>query len=56
MFQAFKHFVSELTGGHKHPSRFEEDDYRLAAAALLVHVGMIDGDCRTPSAPSCTLL
>jgi uncharacterized tellurite resistance protein B-like protein len=34
MFQAFKDFVSELTGGHKDPSRF---------AALLVHVGMIDG-------------
>jgi len=43
MFQAFKEFVSELTGGHKDPSRFEEGDYRLAAAALLVHVGMIDG-------------
>jgi len=43
MFQAFKDFVSELTGGHKDPSRFEEGDYRLAAAALLVHVGMIDG-------------
>ena len=43
MFQAFKQFVSELTGGHKDPSRFEESDYRLAAAALLVHVGMIDG-------------
>jgi uncharacterized tellurite resistance protein B-like protein len=43
MFQAFKDFVSELTGGHKDPSRFEEGDYRLAAAALLVHVGTIDG-------------
>jgi len=43
MFQAFKDFVSELTGGRKDPSRFEEGDYRLAAAALLVHVGMIDG-------------
>jgi uncharacterized tellurite resistance protein B-like protein len=43
MFQAFKDFVSELTGGHKDPSRFEDGDYRLAAAALLVHVGMIDG-------------
>ena len=43
MFQAFKDFVSELTGGQKHPSRFEEGDYRLAVAALLVHVGMIDG-------------
>ena len=43
MFQAFKEFVSELTGGRKDPSRFQEGDYRLAAAALLVHVGMIDG-------------
>ena len=43
MFQAFKDFVSELTGGQKHPSRFEEGDYRLAVAALLVHVVMIDG-------------
>lgn len=43
MFQAFKQFVSELAGGHKHPSRFEENDYRLAAAALLVHVATIDG-------------
>jgi len=43
MFQAFKDFVAELTGGNKDPSRFEEGDYRLAAAALLVHVGMIDG-------------
>jgi uncharacterized tellurite resistance protein B-like protein len=44
MFQAFKEFVSELTGGRKDPSRFEDGDYRLAAAALLVHVGMIDGN------------
>jgi uncharacterized tellurite resistance protein B-like protein len=43
MFQAFKDFMSELTGGQKDPSRFEEGDYRLAVAALLVHVGMIDG-------------
>jgi uncharacterized tellurite resistance protein B-like protein len=43
MFQAFKQFVSELTGGDKHPSRFEEGDYRLAAAALLVHAASIDG-------------
>jgi uncharacterized tellurite resistance protein B-like protein len=43
MFQAFKQFVTELTGGDRHPSRFEENDYRLAAAALLVHVAMIDG-------------
>jgi uncharacterized tellurite resistance protein B-like protein len=44
MFHAFKQFVSELTGGDKHPSRFEENDYRLAAAALLVHAAAIDGN------------
>jgi uncharacterized tellurite resistance protein B-like protein len=44
MFEAFKQFVSELTGGDRHPSRFEDDDYRLAAAALLVHAAAIDGD------------
>ncbi len=43
MFQAFKQFVSELAGGDKHPSRFEDGDYRLAAAALLVHAASIDG-------------
>jgi uncharacterized tellurite resistance protein B-like protein len=44
MFQAFREFVSELAGGDKHPSRFEENDYRLAAAALLVHAAAIDGN------------
>jgi uncharacterized tellurite resistance protein B-like protein len=31
------------TGGDAHPSRFDENDYRLAAAALLVHAAAIDG-------------
>ena len=39
MFEAFKHFVSEFVDGGKHPSQFADDDYRLAAAALLVHAG-----------------
>ena len=43
MFEAFRRFVSELTGGDAHPSRFDENDYRLAAAALLVHAAAIDG-------------
>ena len=29
--------------GEKDQSRFEDDDYRLAAAALLIHAAMIDG-------------
>ncbi len=44
MFEAFKHFVAELTDGAKHPSQFGDDDYRLAAAALLVHAAAIDGE------------
>jgi uncharacterized tellurite resistance protein B-like protein len=44
MFSAFRKFLSEFTEGDKHPSRFDEDDYRLAAAALLVHAAVIDGE------------
>jgi uncharacterized tellurite resistance protein B-like protein len=44
MFDAFKKFIGELAEGGKHPSRFEDNDYRLAAAALLVHAAAIDGD------------
>src|SRR5262245_15859435 len=43
MFAAFRKFVSGLTAGDSHPSRFAENDYRLAAAALLVHAAAIDG-------------
>ena len=44
MFESFKKMFSEL--GHeegKHPGHYEENDYRLAAAALLVHAAGIDG-------------
>ena len=44
MLERFKHFVSEIVEGSKHPSQFADDDYRLAAAALLVHVAAIDGE------------
>jgi uncharacterized tellurite resistance protein B-like protein len=43
MFEALRRFVSDLTEGETHPSRFAENDYRLAAAALLVHAAAIDG-------------
>jgi uncharacterized tellurite resistance protein B-like protein len=43
MLDSLRNFISDLTGGDKHPSRFEENDYRLAAAALLVHASIIDG-------------
>ena len=44
MFASFRKFLSEVAGGGKHPSRFEQSDYRLAAAALLVHAAAIDGE------------
>jgi uncharacterized tellurite resistance protein B-like protein len=44
MLRSLKNFLSELTGGDKHPGRFEENDYRLAAAALLIHASTIDGN------------
>lgn len=44
MFQSFKNFVTEFIDGGKPPGQFGEDDYRLAAAALLVHCAAIDGD------------
>ena len=43
MFEAFKNFVADLASGERHPSGFGPDDYRLAAAALLVHAAVIDG-------------
>ena len=44
MLDSLRNFISELTGGEKHPGRFEENDYRLAAAALLIHASTIDGN------------
>ena len=43
MLDSFRNFIFELTGGEKHPDRFEGNDYRLAAAALLIHASTIDG-------------
>ncbi|HEY1746908.1 MAG TPA: TerB family tellurite resistance protein [Xanthobacteraceae bacterium] len=44
MFESFRNFVAEFADGGKHPSLFADNDYRLAAAALLVHAAAIDGD------------
>jgi uncharacterized tellurite resistance protein B-like protein len=43
MFHSIIKFVSELVDGGKEASRFEENDYRLSAAALLVHAATVDG-------------
>ena len=44
MFQGFRKFLSEVAEGGKQPIHFEPNDYRLAAAALLVHAAVIDGN------------
>jgi uncharacterized tellurite resistance protein B-like protein len=44
MFESFKSFIGEFVEGERHPSQFADDDYRLAAAALLVHAAAIDGE------------
>jgi uncharacterized tellurite resistance protein B-like protein len=41
MLDTLKKFFAEL--GDKPANRFEDNDYRLAAAALLIHVMSVDG-------------
>src|ERR1700675_5177131 len=48
MFESFKSFIADFVDGEKHPDQFAEDDYRLAAAALLVHAAAIDGEMSQP--------
>ena len=43
MFNSLRKLISEFGEDGKHPSRFEDSDYRLAAAALLIHTAAIDG-------------
>jgi uncharacterized tellurite resistance protein B-like protein len=43
MLALFRKLIAEMGEGGKPPSRFDEGDYRLAAAALLVHAATIDG-------------
>ena len=44
MLASLKNLFSELASGDKHPSRFADNDYRVAAAALLIHSALIDGN------------
>jgi uncharacterized tellurite resistance protein B-like protein len=44
MLKEIKVFFAELTGETKQQAHFAENDYRLAAAALLVHVATLDSD------------
>jgi uncharacterized tellurite resistance protein B-like protein len=43
MFDALKRFVAEVTGTEPSARPFDDEDYRLAAAALLIHVANVDG-------------
>ena len=44
MLLSISEFINEITSGVRHPEKFQEDDYHLAAAALLVHVVTSDND------------
>lgn len=44
MLDKLRQIVADLTSGGSEPKRFDDNDYRLAAAALLVHLISIDGE------------
>src|ERR1700674_1458825 len=56
MFDSFRKFLPEVSEGRKHPAHFEHNDYRLAAAALLVHTAAIDGNVSDPEPANLTPL
>src|ERR1043165_5063533 len=43
MLDTLRNFVAELAGHEQPQARFGHNDYRLAAAAMLIHAAMIDG-------------
>jgi uncharacterized tellurite resistance protein B-like protein len=43
MFASIRKLFAEVGDDGKDGGRFDENDYRLAAAALLVHAARIDG-------------
>jgi uncharacterized tellurite resistance protein B-like protein len=48
MFESFKSLIADIVEGDKHPHQFADNDYRVAAAALLVHAAAIDGEMTQP--------
>src|SRR5437660_2791977 len=44
MLDTLKTFLADLATGGKRQDHFADTDYRLAAAALLIHAGTLDGD------------
>lgn len=49
MLEEIKRLFGELHGGNKAHSHFDDDDYRLAAAALLVHEATLDRALTAPA-------
>jgi uncharacterized tellurite resistance protein B-like protein len=43
MFAALRQLLTDLSDGDQPAARFDDNDYRVAAAALLVHTAAIDG-------------
>lgn len=48
MFASVRKLITEFSDDAPQGGRFDEDDYRLAAAALLVHAAHIDGAITPP--------
>jgi uncharacterized tellurite resistance protein B-like protein len=44
MLDLLKSFLADVQDGAKAPHQFDENDYRLATAALLVHIMGVDGE------------
>ena len=44
VIRSISEFITQITGGERHPESFDDTDYRLAAAALLVHVVTSDAE------------
>jgi uncharacterized tellurite resistance protein B-like protein len=43
VFEAIRNFVASLADGEKDGEAFDDNDYRVAMAALLIHAAAIDG-------------
>ena len=48
MFDLLKKFIADTTRADAGTAAFAEDDYRLATAALLIHVANVDGKIDPP--------
>jgi uncharacterized tellurite resistance protein B-like protein len=44
MLEEIKRLFADLYGGDKRAHHFDDNDYRVAAAALLVHVATLEGE------------